>query len=75
MSALIASARKYCLGRKLSLSSCDGWLSQSLPYLVFRSLSGVFIQLVRCLYGSEVVAGLAVRQNVPPISSTGLHHW
>ena len=40
MSALIL------LRRKLSLSSCDEWLSQSLPYLVFRSLSGVLLQLV-----------------------------
>ena len=73
MSALIASAG-ICLGRKLFLSSCDGWLSQSLPYLVFHSLSGVLLQLVRCLEGSEVVAGLAVLQNVPSISSSGLHY-
>ena len=61
--------QEFCLGRKLSLSSCDGWLSQSLSYLGFRSLSGVLLQLVRCLEGSEVVAGLAVLQNVPSISS------
>ena len=74
MSALTASAG-ILSGTKLFLSSCDGWLSQSLPYLVFRSLSGVLLQLVRCLEGSEVVAGLAVLQNVPSISSSGLHHW
>ena len=56
-------------------SSCDGWLSQSLPYLFFRNLSGVLLQLVRCLEGSGVVAGLAVLQNIPSIYSTGLHHW
>ena len=67
--------QEFCLGLKLSLSSCDGWLSQSLPYLVFRSLSGELLQLVWCLEGSRVVAGLAVLQNVPSISSTGLRHW
>ena len=48
------------MGLKLSLSSCDEWLFKF--YLVFRSLSGVLFQLVRCLVNSAVVVGSGVHK-------------
>ena len=52
--------QEFCLGLKLSLSSCDGWLSQYLPYLVFRSLSRVLLQLCwECLQKSSLFVGIS----------------